>query len=41
MFKVHQNAHKTQIRQAVEELFDVNVEASTCSRCSPSRSGAG
>jgi len=25
-FKVHQNAHKTQIRQAVEELFDVHVE---------------
>ena len=25
-FKVHPNAHKTQIRQAVEELFDVKVE---------------
>jgi large subunit ribosomal protein L23 len=24
-FKVHQDAHKTQIRQAVEELFDVSV----------------
>jgi large subunit ribosomal protein L23 len=24
-FKVHQNAHKTQIRQAIEELFDVKV----------------
>ena len=24
-FKVHQNAHKTQIRHAVEELFDVKV----------------
>jgi large subunit ribosomal protein L23 len=24
-FKVHQNAHKTQIRQAVEQLFDVHV----------------
>jgi large subunit ribosomal protein L23 len=24
-FKVHQDAHKTQIRQAVEELFDVTV----------------
>ena len=24
-FKVHKNAHKTQIRQAVEELFDVTV----------------
>ena len=26
-FKVHQDAHKTQIRQAVEELFDVHVVA--------------
>ena len=25
-FKVHQDAHKTQIRQAVEELFSVKVE---------------
>ncbi len=25
-FRVHQDAHKTQIRQAVEELFGVNVE---------------
>jgi large subunit ribosomal protein L23 len=25
-FRVHQDAHKTQIRQAVEELFDVKVE---------------
>ncbi len=25
-FKVHADAHKTQIRQAVEELFDVKVE---------------
>ncbi len=24
-FRVHQKAHKTQIRQAVEELFDVKV----------------
>jgi len=24
-FRVHEKAHKTQIRQAVEELFDVNV----------------
>jgi large subunit ribosomal protein L23 len=24
-FKVHDNAHKTQIRQAIEELFDVHV----------------
>jgi large subunit ribosomal protein L23 len=24
-FRVHENAHKTQIRQAVEELFEVNV----------------
>jgi large subunit ribosomal protein L23 len=25
-FRVHDKAHKTQIRQAVEELFDVHVE---------------
>ena len=25
-FRVHQDAHKLQIRQAVEELFEVNVE---------------
>ena len=25
-FKVHKNAHKTQVRQAVEELFAVHVE---------------
>ena len=25
-FRVHRDAHKTQIRQAVEELFDVHVE---------------
>ena len=26
-FKVHKDAHKTQIRQAVEELFEVKVES--------------
>ena len=26
-FRVHPDAHKTQIRQAVEELFDVNVQS--------------
>jgi large subunit ribosomal protein L23 len=26
-FRVHGDAHKTQIRQAVEQLFDVHVEA--------------
>ena len=26
-FKVHKNAHKTQVRQAVEQLFEVKVEA--------------
>ena len=25
-FRVHQDAHKTQVRQAVEELFSVHVE---------------
>ena len=26
-FRVHPDAHKTQVRQAVEELFDVHVES--------------
>src|ERR1700679_3775793 len=26
-FRVHDKAHKTQIRQAIEQLFDVNVVA--------------
>jgi len=26
-FKVHKDAHRTQVRQAVEQLFDVHVEA--------------
>ena len=26
-FRVHEDAHKTQIRQAVEELFDVQVQS--------------
>ncbi len=26
-FRVHERAHKTQVRQAVEELFDVKVES--------------
>src|SRR2546430_15907722 len=26
-FRVHDRAHKTQIRQAIEQLFDVNVVA--------------
>jgi len=26
-FKVHQDAHKTQVRQAIEELFGVKVKA--------------
>lgn len=26
-FRVHENAHKTQVRQAVEELFGVEVQA--------------
>jgi large subunit ribosomal protein L23 len=25
-FRVHEKAHKTQVRQAVEELFDVSVQ---------------
>jgi large subunit ribosomal protein L23 len=26
-FRVHEDAHKTQVRQAVEELFDVQVQS--------------
>ena len=41
-FRVHENAHKTQIRQAVEELFDVTVtDVRTVSvRSKPKRRGA-
>ena len=40
-FKVHKDAHKTQIRQAVEELFDVKVvEVRTASvKSKPKRRG--
>ena len=31
-FKVHKDAHKTQVRQAVEELFGVNVIAVNISK---------
>jgi large subunit ribosomal protein L23 len=31
-FKVHKDAHKTQIRQAVEQLFEVHVEAVNVSK---------
>jgi large subunit ribosomal protein L23 len=34
-FRVHPNAHKTQIRQAVEELFDVKVVAVNVSKVQP------
>jgi large subunit ribosomal protein L23 len=41
-FKVHQDAHKTQVRQAVEELFDVKVlnVAIIKVRAKPKRRGA-
>jgi len=41
-FRVHPDAHKTQIRQAVEELFDVHVvEVRTMSvKSKPKRRGA-
>ena len=41
-FRVHPNAHKTQIRQAVQELFDVHVvEVRTLSvKSKPKRRGA-
>jgi large subunit ribosomal protein L23 len=40
-FRVHQDAHKTQIRQAIEELFDVRVvEVRTASvKSKPKRRG--
>ena len=34
-FRVHEDAHKTQIRQAVEELFDVKVVAVNISKVQP------
>ena len=34
-FRVHKDAHKTQIRQAVEELFDVRVVAVNVSTVRP------
>jgi large subunit ribosomal protein L23 len=40
-FRVHDDAHKTQIRQAIEQLFDVNVvEVRTSSvKSKPKRRG--
>jgi large subunit ribosomal protein L23 len=40
-FRVHADAHKTQVRQAVEELFDVKVERVNISivRPKPKRRG--
>ena len=34
-FRVHPDAHKTQIRQAVEELFNVHVEGVNISQVRP------
>ncbi len=34
-FRVHKNAHKTQIRQAVEQLFSVHVTAINVSKVQP------
>ena len=34
-FRVHPDAHKTQIRQAVEEIFDVKVIAVNVSKVQP------
>ncbi len=34
-FRVHPDAHRTQIRQAVEELFDVKVVAVNVSQVQP------
>jgi large subunit ribosomal protein L23 len=40
-FRIHPDAHKTQVRQAVEELFDVKVERVNISvvRPKPKRRG--
>jgi large subunit ribosomal protein L23 len=34
-FRVHPDAHKTQVRQAVEQLFDVKVERVNISKVQP------
>ena len=34
-FRVHRDAHKTQIRQAVEQLFDVHVTAVNVTKVEP------
>ena len=34
-FRVHPDAHKTQVRQAVEQLFDVKVERVNISNVQP------
>ena len=41
-FRVHQHAHKTQVRQAVEEIFDVRVTHVNISKvpAKPKRRGA-
>ena len=41
-FRVHDKAHKTQIRQAVEELFDVKVTGvrTSSEKSKPKRRGA-
>ncbi len=40
-FRVHKDAHKTQIRQAIEELFDVRVQGVNISKvqAKPKRRG--
>ena len=40
-FRVHKDAHKTQVRQAVEELFGVRSRTSTSPTSGRSRSAAG
>ena len=35
VFKVHSKAHKTHIRQAVEEIFDVKVESVNVMKVQP------
>ena len=40
-FRVHPDAHKTQIRQAVEELFEVKVVSDNASKLQPKPKGRG
>ena len=40
-FRVHPQAHKTQIRQAIEQLFDVHVEGGQDHQVAPEAEASG